>query len=77
MSITNLSADISFDSKSRTDSDFSSAAFDWRTYSPERSFFYPSQVVPFKIAAKIEGTIFLNIRLKKNYEKNSIRLRFR
>lgn len=68
LSITNLSADISFDSKSRTDSDFSSAAFDWRTYSPERSFFYPSQVVPFKIAAKIEGTIF-KYPFEKNYEK--------
>ncbi|MGN0728482.1 hypothetical protein [Treponema sp.] len=58
LSITNLSADISFNSKSRSDDDFYMADIDWRTYSPERSFFYPYQVVPFKISAKIEGTIF-------------------
>lgn len=68
LSITSLSADISFSSKSRTDSAFSSSAFDWRTYSPERSFFYPSQVVPFKISAKVEGTIF-EYPVKKVYEK--------
>ncbi len=58
IAITELSANVSFDSKSRTDSDFLAADSDWQYYTPERSFFYPTQTVPFKIALKFEGTLF-------------------
>ena len=30
----------------------------WATYTPERKFYYPSQVTPFKASGKIAGTLF-------------------
>ena len=30
----------------------------WATYTPERKFYYPSQITPFKTSARIAGTIF-------------------
>lgn len=67
-SVTNLSTNFVFNSVSRSDDAFTSAAADWQTYTPERSFFYPSQVTPVKIALKIEGEIFKFPREKK-YKK--------
>ncbi len=70
ISITSLSANIAFNSKSRSDDDFIAKSSAWRYQTPERSFFYPSQVTPFKISAKIEGTLiqypFENTRSKKD-----------
>ena len=74
LSISNLSASIIFNSKSRGDSkdsgwkDFSS---EWKEKTPERAFFYPSQVTPIKISGRIEGTIFqYPAPVKKSGNKN-------
>lgn len=67
LAITSFSSSLVFSSKTRStassngvyyDEEWALADSNWRTYSPERAFFYPSQVTPFKIAAKISGTIF-------------------
>ncbi|MBQ0052124.1 MAG: LPS-assembly protein LptD [Treponema sp.] len=29
----------------------------WSTYTPERSFYYPSQITPFKISTRVSGTL--------------------
>ena len=58
---TNISSSVSFSSKERGssyDTDFNDKPSDWRSYTPERKFFYPSQVSPFKISGSISGTIF-------------------
>lgn len=58
INVSNLSSSLIFNSKVRKDSEWNSKPSDWARYTPERSFFYPSQVTPVKISGKIEGTIF-------------------
>lgn len=56
VSISSLSASMLF--SSATNSSISSGSSDnWYTYTPEKYFFYPSQVIPFKANAKISGTL--------------------
>ncbi|MBO4319555.1 MAG: LPS-assembly protein LptD [Treponema sp.] len=54
LSISSLSSSLTFNSKN---ADISSTDY-LSTYSPERMFYYPSQLTPFKINAQISGTIF-------------------
>ncbi len=57
LSITNISSSVVFSSKANTD--ISSLTNDnWATYTPRRSFYYPSQVTPFSATGKIAGTLF-------------------
>lgn len=59
LSLSSFGSSLVFSSKSKTfttqeiaeDTDY------WRSYTPQRKFFYPSQVTPFKIAGKISGTL--------------------
>ncbi|MBP3366849.1 MAG: LPS-assembly protein LptD [Treponema sp.] len=67
-SFTEISSGIVFNSRSRADEDFLSSPSDWRRFTPERSFFYPSQVVPLKFAVKAEGTLFQYPLKKKEKE---------
>jgi len=56
LSIASFSSQLVFSSISKT---FSSEekSDSWYLYTPERKFFYPSQITPFKITGKIAGTI--------------------
>lgn len=52
LSISNFSSSVDFSSKTNVgDSEISS-------YSPEREFYYPSKISPFKISGRIAGTVF-------------------
>ncbi|MCR4823041.1 MAG: hypothetical protein K5873_09250 [Treponema sp.] len=42
--------ELSSDSRYKTDSS-------WATYTPERKFYYPSQITPFRISGRIAGTL--------------------
>ena len=54
LALNSISSTLVFSSKtaSLTSSD------NWRSYTPERLFYYPSQVTPIKFSGKISGTIF-------------------
>lgn len=54
LNISSISSSLTFNSKNRS----LSSADMLSTYSPERMFYYPSQLTPFKISAQISGTIF-------------------
>lgn len=43
----------------------------WATYTPERKFFYPSQITPVSISLKIAGTIFDTSKTKKSNTTNT------
>ncbi|MGP1459805.1 MAG: hypothetical protein ACTTKL_10955 [Treponema sp.] len=58
----NLTSSLAFSSITTLDmanSDVSAADLAaWKTYSPERKFYYPSQITPANVSAAIGGTIF-------------------
>ena len=54
LSISGLSSSIVFSSK--TNSNLTSTD-NWASYTPERKFYYPSQITPFKISTRIAGTL--------------------
>ncbi|MCR5763774.1 MAG: hypothetical protein K6G00_10385 [Treponema sp.] len=56
--VNKVSSSVIFNSKKRTDKDFTEESFDWQSYSPERMFFYPSQVTPFEFSMEIGGTFY-------------------
>jgi len=56
LSITDISSSVIFNSKTNT-AIASESTDDWYLYTPERMFFYPSQVTPLKFSANIEGAI--------------------
>ncbi|MDD7013469.1 MAG: hypothetical protein PUI24_00615 [Spirochaetales bacterium] len=61
LAISELSASLAFSSRARGssgDSDFLAEDSYWQKYTPERSFFYPSAIVPLKVTGKISGTLF-------------------
>ncbi|WP_407396877.1 hypothetical protein [Treponema sp.] len=60
VNVSNVSSSLIFNTKIRNSSDPSWMANpqDWRDKTPERAFFYPSQVTPVKISGKIEGTLY-------------------
>ena len=59
LSLSSFSSSIVYSSKANeelaSDSRYTST---WATYTPERKFYYPSQVTPFKFSGKIAGTLF-------------------
>ncbi len=59
VSFSGITSSIVFSSKSRTftSDEISSKESEWKTYTPERYFYYPSQVTPFKISGTISGTL--------------------
>ncbi len=66
MSVSSFSSSILYSSKSTSRADIPDT-------SPERSFYYPSQVTPFKIAGRISGKIFqypFKTKNTKNTEMN-------
>ncbi|MCQ2240586.1 hypothetical protein [Treponema sp.] len=60
VNVSNVSASLIFNTKTRTNSDpeWATKPQDWREKTPERAFFYPSQVTPIKVSGRIEGTLF-------------------
>lgn len=57
VSSASISASSSLMFSSMTASSLQSAD-NWKSYTPERQFFYPSQVAPVKISGKVSGTIY-------------------
>lgn len=58
LSLRELSASVLFSSKQREDGGFYAKPRDWREFTPERMFFYPSQVTPLRFSAEIAGTLY-------------------
>ncbi len=54
LSISSLSSSLIFSSKTNSDIDSTDSL---STYSPERKFYYPSQITPFKTTVKLAGTL--------------------
>lgn len=60
LAISSFSSSILFSSKSNTaltERDEYAEDSTWKTYTPERYFYYPSQITPFKISGRISGTL--------------------
>ena len=57
LAVTSFSSSIVHTSKINSDYE-SKETGSWTDYSPERYFYYPSQIIPFKIAGKVAGTIY-------------------
>ncbi|MFA6937243.1 MAG: hypothetical protein WCQ67_03330 [Treponema sp.] len=70
LSISSFSSQIIFSSKSRTFSEDEKTNDNWSTYTPERTFFYPSQITPFKITGKLAGNI-IQIPIKTSTSKKT------
>nr|WP_318710666.1 hypothetical protein [uncultured Treponema sp.] len=58
ISVSNVSSSLIFNTKQRTGDKWDGKPQDWKLKTPERVFFYPSQVTPIKISGKIEGTLY-------------------
>ncbi|MBQ4378905.1 MAG: LPS-assembly protein LptD [Treponema sp.] len=61
LSLSSFSSSIVFSSKANeelTSDERYAADSSWNTYTPERKFYYPSQITPLKVSGKISGTIF-------------------
>lgn len=56
LQLSSISSSLQFSSKSNT-ALVNENSDNWKTYTPERSFFYPSQVNPIKVNAKMSGTL--------------------
>ena len=73
LSLSSFSSSIVYSSKSnenlKSDERYESDST-WATYTPERKFYYPSQITPFKASGKISGTIF-QIPAKTTKKTNS------
>lgn len=54
LALSSISSTLVFSSKSAT----LTSSDNWRSYTPERLFYYPSQVTPIKLNGRISGTIF-------------------
>ena len=58
VSVSSFNSSINFASKSvDTTKDYLSKTDNYHLYTPQRKFFYPSQITPVKINAKISGTL--------------------
>lgn len=75
----NLNSTVSFSTYSTQNPDTSEIepqdVADWKTYSPNRKFYYPSQITPLNISASLSGTIF-SWPLKSNSKTNSLQPQF-
>lgn len=69
VAITSFNSAIIFNQATRSDDEFSQGPFDWQDNSPERLYFYPSQVTPIKITGEISGNIFEYPMTNKYYRK--------
>ena len=60
LSISKISSSVVFSSKNTTftDEQTSGKGRDWKYKTPERYFYYPSQIKPLSISGRISGTIF-------------------
>lgn len=60
ISITALTSNVYFDSKNIDENTLQGLGrpTDWYLFTPERSFFYPAQITPLRVAARIAGNIF-------------------
>ena len=76
LSISSFSSSIVFSSQSAalTDRDEYKDDSAWASYTPERYFYYPSQITPFKIGARISGTIFQYPKASASSKKQSVSL---
>ncbi|WP_147614686.1 LPS-assembly protein LptD [Treponema pectinovorum] len=60
LSLSSFSSSIVYSSRNATltgRSEYSNDSL-WATYTPERQFYFPSQITPLKVSARIGGTIF-------------------
>ncbi len=76
-SISSFSSSVVYSSKANTAlSSWSEYAADstWATYTPERKFYYPSTVTPFKISTKIAGNLVQIPSTKKNSSSSGSKL---
>lgn len=64
LSVSSFSSSVVFSSKNN--SNYSSSS-----NSPERAFYYPSQITPFKIGLRLSGTIFEYPSTKKSTSQNA------
>lgn len=73
-SISNLSSSIIFNTKNRnfSDKEWAAKPSDWADKTPERAFFYPSQVTPIKITGKIDGTLYQYPQVVKKSKFDSV-----
>ena len=73
LSISSFSSSIVFSSKANeelsSDDRYKSDSA-WATYTPERKFYYPSQITPFKMSGRIAGTL-LQIPNKTSAKKTT------
>lgn len=58
LSVSSFKSSILFTSLSNTSSAFKSKDSEYQTYSPERKFYYPSQITPLTTTIKFAGTLF-------------------
>lgn len=73
LSISSFSSSVTYSSKANSklsERDEYSADKTWATYTPERKFYYPSQVNPFKVTAKVAGTL-VKIPASQTQKKSS------
>lgn len=71
VSISSVSSSVVYSSKANERLDERDEYNDdsgWKTYTPSRKFYYPSQVTPFKIGTSVSGTI-LKIPADRNPQK--------
>ena len=73
LSLSSFSSSIVYSSKANeklsSDSRYSDDST-WATYTPERKFYYPSQITPFKVSGKVAGTL-VQIPVKSTSKKTS------
>lgn len=77
LSLSSFKSSIVFSSRTNTDlsnRDESSADSAWESYTPERYFYYPSQITPLGVSAKIAGTIFEYPRTSSSSKKQTTTL---
>jgi len=71
LSLSSFSSSIVYSSKANEDlksDERAKADSTWATYTPERKFYYPSQITPFKVSGRIAGTFIQipNTQTKKS-----------
>ena len=79
LSISNLSSSIVYSSKANeniSSDERNKADSLWATYTPERKFYYPSQITPLNASLRVSGTIFQYPRTasKSNTSSNAASL---
>ncbi len=74
LSLSSFKSSIVFSSIKNTDLSSRSEDSSWETYTPERYFYYPSQITPLGVSAKIAGTIFEYPRTSTSAKKQTTTL---